>query len=419
MPRACCSPWLAAFLIASLAAPLHADTIRLKGGRTLHGKIEAQTETTVRLRTTSGTIELSRDEITLIEHGPAPWEEYDRIKGDYPDTADGQFRLALWCETRNLNAEARRHYERVIELNPDHLSARRALGYVRADGQWRRRGDSASKPARAAADKPARPSPEEKLIRELITRWHVRVSDIFKGRLEGRDPASPQFANGRSQILAIHDPLAIPALSAVLSRGDVPVRRLLVDALASFEADEATMNLLVVALLDPHPTIRRAAADALIPRRDERVIQRLRKALFSDEDAIIRNAARALGALKAREAVEDMASVLYTMQRQRVRYARREIIGELINVFGRPMIIRRNQQVLNYHANDISVLRDGTVVGTTWVDAIENVQLLRTDVQEALIEITGQNFGFDADAWIKWARENAPPPENEQPADGR
>lgn len=414
MPRARLSPRLATIFAAIFAVPLHADTIRLKGGRALHGKIEAQSETTVRFRTTSGTIEISRDEIVLIEHGPAPWEEYDRVKGDYPDTADGQFRLALWCESHGLSAEARRHYERVIELNPDHLSARRALGYVRADGQWRRRASAASKPARAAAEKPGRPTPEEKLIRELITRWHVRVSDIYKGRLEGRDPASSQFANGRTQILAIHDPLAIPALSAVLSRGEVPVRRLLIEALASFEADEATMNLLVVALLDPHPTIRRAAAEALIPRRDERVIQRLRKALFSDEDAIIRNAARALGALKAREAVEDMASVLYTVQRQRVRYPRREIIGELVNVFGRPMIVRRNQQVLNYHANDISVLRDGTVVGTTWVDAIESVQLLRTDVQEALIEITGQNFGFDADAWIKWARENVPPPKKSE-----
>jgi hypothetical protein len=31
------------------------------------------------------------------------------------------------------------------------------------------------------------------------------------------------------------------------------------------------------------------------------------------------------------------------------------------------------------------------------------ISIHRTEVQEALIEITGQNLGFDAGAWLKWA----------------
>ena len=52
------------------------------------------------------------------------------------DTAAAQWELAQWCREHKLSAEREVHLRRVIELDPDHVEARRALGYSKIDGQW-------------------------------------------------------------------------------------------------------------------------------------------------------------------------------------------------------------------------------------------------------------------------------------------
>lgn len=239
-----------------------------------------------------------------------------------------------------------------------------------------------------------------------MTRWHVRVSDIFKGRLDRSEPDSLRFRDGRSQILAIRDSLAVGALARVLSRGGAPVRLLMVEALGGFKDDEATLNLVIVALLDPDPSVRTAAAEALRPRKDSRIVKRLTDALTSDEDMVMRNAAAALGVLRAREAVPDLAKVLYSVERRLVRFKRAEVVGAVLNTFNGTVVFAADGRNGAYRPQIVSVLGSGAIVGTTWVDEVQDVKQYRTDVQEALIAITGENFGFDGDAWMKWAREH-------------
>jgi len=251
-----------------------------------------------------------------------------------------------------------------------------------------------------------RETEEERLVRELKTRWHVRVADIYAARLERSSPDSTLFADGRQQILAIQDPLAIGGIARVLSRGHAEVRLLMVEALGRLAADESTLNLVVVTLFDPEPRVRAAAAVALIPRKDGRVVGRFRESLQSDEDAVMRNAAYALGVLKAREAVADLARVLYSVERRTVRYKRSEVIGAVFDTFNRTAVAVWQGQSLPYRPQTVSVLGSGTLVGTTWVNEVQDIKKFRTDVQEALIAITGENFGFDAEAWIRWSRDH-------------
>src|SRR5262249_10467560 len=162
-----------------------------------------------------------------------------------------------------------------------------------------------------------------------------------------------------------------------------------VESLSSFKdsgKDEATMNLVVVTLLDPDPVVRRAAAQALVPRKDERIVGRLRKGLSSKEDTIVRNSAVALGILKARDAVPDLATVLYTVERRQVRYARQEILGDVVSTFGKRTIVPHVEGQLFYDPQ-IGVLQPQTIIGTMWVDEVRDVQVVRTEVQESLIAI--------------------------------
>lgn len=57
-------------LIPSLKA--HADTITMKDGRVLEGRILSEDELTVRIELQYGALEIDRDEISTIERGPPP-----------------------------------------------------------------------------------------------------------------------------------------------------------------------------------------------------------------------------------------------------------------------------------------------------------------------------------------------------------
>ncbi|MHC5036135.1 MAG: tetratricopeptide repeat protein, partial [Planctomycetota bacterium] len=48
----------------------------------------------------------------------------------------GHYRLGQWCKRKRLAEEAKDLFEKVIALSPDHSGARRALGYVKWEGEW-------------------------------------------------------------------------------------------------------------------------------------------------------------------------------------------------------------------------------------------------------------------------------------------
>jgi hypothetical protein len=157
-------------------------------------------------------------------------------------------------------------------------------------------------------------------------------------------------------------------------------------------------------LLDPAGDVRKLAALELARRDDERVTDKLREALQSDEEQVLRHAADALGVIKARPAVEDLVGVLSTQRRGRILISRPVVLDRICCVFVRPTrCICRGRRV-RYVPIAIGVLDRGTMIGTGSHYETHWVSIYRTEVQEALIAITGQNFGFDEHAWLAWWR---------------
>jgi hypothetical protein len=179
----------------------------------------------------------------------------------------------------------------------------------------------------------------------------------------------------------------------------------MVEALARFAQDDATLNLLITAVFDPDAEVRDDAALALAPRKDERLIDRLTAALHSEHDSIVRNAAAVLGRIRARQAIPALVEVLTTTVKvtqyvpiNRWIYGTRQSICSPTQVH-----IAGTQRVYN---PNIAVFSPGSRITVGWTQQRRVVTVYRTEVQEALIEITGQNYGFDADAWLRWHAAN-------------
>lgn len=391
--------------ILGVATSAGADVFHLKGGDEIVCDILEDRGDSYRVRVLSGIADIEKDRIVKHDRTPSPWRRYQARCRRTKDTAEAHYRLAQWCRKNGLRPEEREQLQRVIELDPDHAAARQALGYVAENGAWiRPRSPNAPTKEELEARRAARR--EEQLVRQAVSQWFLKIKAIYRGRLSGphADPDSEKFKQGRHNILIIDDPLALPALTGVLCRGETPTRRVLVEALAQFPQDEATLNLIVISLLDPAPEIRRFAAQELLKREDPRITEHLRRALASDEEPVLRHAAVTLGILRARSVVEDLIAALSITTRRTVRISRPVYLQGLWGPFSTGYRCARGNRLLYYRPDSIGVLGSGTMIGTDTRYERRTVSIYRTEVQDALIAITGQNFGFDADAWRRWWR---------------
>lgn len=403
----CCKK--SVFLLASIVATVRADVIHMRDGEKIEAEILATNEDTLRIRTPIGTIDVDKDQILRIEKKPSPWRRYAARREACADTAEAHFQFAEWCRRQGLSTERQAELREAVLLDPDHESARKSLGFVIGDdGAWVKK-TVIDRPTPEQREAARAQRDEEKFIRSLITEWFLKTGAIYRARMAGNtNPNSSEFRTARKQLLAIRDPLALPALTGVLSAGHVAARTVLVEVLSRFRGDEATMNLLVMTLLDPSASVRRLASEALAPRNDDRVVARLRDALGSDEETILRRAARALGTLKARSAVGDLVAVLSTEDRRTVRISRPVFIGGIRSTFGGHRRVVHGARVLHYQPTSIGVLGSGTMIGTVSDIEVRTMTNFRTEVQEALISISGRNFGFDRAAWLDWWRGRMP-----------
>ena len=69
------------------------------------------------------------DDVPTLTQSNQSYQEYLRVRMQYPDTVRGQTRLGVLCRRLRLLEQARTHFLRVLDLFPDHAEARKYLGY--------------------------------------------------------------------------------------------------------------------------------------------------------------------------------------------------------------------------------------------------------------------------------------------------
>ncbi len=392
----------AAALISAASGTARGELFYFKNGRFLDGVIVSQDDHEFRIRLMGGVIDVPKTDVVRREPKAAPWDRLADERVNHPDTAQGHYDLAQWCKAEGFVADMKSELRRAIELDPDFAPARKDLGYIRdANGRW---AIPENLRIRHIPEAEQTRKEEAAAIRKEIGKWVTRVRQIRSNKLEGgkRDESSKMFQAGRRQLLALNDPLAIPAIAGVLSAGTEPTRRLMIEALSRYHEDDATLNLIMISIFDPSPDIRRRAAEVLASRRDNRMVAEYRSALRSSEDQVVRNAARALGVIGAEEAVPDLIPLLDVAGYATVVITRQEYCVSALNDYCGPSITCFGGVPLVYYPPSISVFGAGSVIGSTWYTEIDKMAIYRTEVQEALIAITGKNFGFDMGAWSRW-----------------
>ncbi|MGD8452498.1 MAG: HEAT repeat domain-containing protein [Phycisphaerae bacterium] len=389
--------------VAGLSPAAVGDIFHLTSGGRVEGELIEQTVTHYRIRTVLGTVTLTADAVERVEPAPSPFQEYEQRRSQAGDTVAEQTALARWCGEQGLATLERHHWRRVLELDPQNDDARRALGYVRVGQLWidgRTRVQEAQRPAPETAEATETEEDPEKLAAAIEGNWRRRISAIRSSMLESS--LDRQVEKGRAMIAEISDPLAIVPLVEELAGGSVVCRQVLVQALSRFAEDAATVNLVAMALADPDADIRREVISELKRRADSRVTGQFRKALESGDEVLIRRSAEALGDLRAAEAIPELISVLKSRREKIVEVPVRRFFGGLVDPFA-PTYMRIGSSRVPV-APVVGISNPASLIDMQ--RRRMNVTVFRTEVRTALRQITGKDFGFEAEDWARWYQEN-------------
>jgi len=124
-------------IVAILSAAASADRIVLADGRSFIGTVSVEDQT-VFIKVSYGTLKFPKAKVLRIEFKATPEAELGKklAKIDQDDPG-ALFELADWASQHELKRHAEDIYARILKIDPDHGATRRALGYVKVDGQWR------------------------------------------------------------------------------------------------------------------------------------------------------------------------------------------------------------------------------------------------------------------------------------------
>ena len=176
--------------------------------------------------------------------------EYRKLRDQADATADDQLKIARWCDKNKLDDEGKAHSLLAIQLDPNQTEAMRRLGLVKFRGQL----IAKSQLDQAKADF-HQSVVDSKEWRERL--WKLR-------RQYEREPASRNDV--LSQIRAISDVKAIPAMEAVMGDADPEPMIAAIEALSAMKDLKATQSLVHFAVFADPTTARYAAAQALKSR---------------------------------------------------------------------------------------------------------------------------------------------------------
>lgn len=208
-------------------------------------------------------------------------------------------------------------------------------------------------------------------------------------RLRRRLDQPAEAERAAEEIREISDATAVPALAAALIKEERrQVRAWYVESLGRIRSPDAFTALVAVALDHADPETRIDAVERLAAIDPRSAAVPLAAALRSTDNAQVNRAAEALGRLRVQATVPALVESLQT---EHVVVVGGEAPGRVSTTFG--------------SGGDSGLSMGGTGPKSTKVVA-RNERVL-----EALVALTGKNFGWDEAAWKAWlaSREAIPP----------
>lgn len=370
--------------ILLLPAATWADTFRLASGGEIQGEWLNSEETPLHryvIRQSSGLIlKLSAGDVREhLRESPAQ-REYEELAPTFPDTAEGQWKLAEWCREHGLSRQRRSHLARIIELDPGHQGARALLGYAFVDGRWTTQQDYHRADGYEFYRGRWRTSQEIELLEARARReqaekaWLVRLVRL-RTHL-GTDKA----AAATETMAAIKDPAAVAPLGTMLSRERLRgVKMLYIDALAAIETQDAVQVLVRTSLSDSDEEIFHYCLDQIMRLKPPHIADSFIAALHNTSNPVVNRAAAALGRIEDPSAIAPLIDALITVHQRTL-----------------PSKISPDATAASFSADGgtMFIHNDGPRV---IVARIQNQQVLET-----LSSLSGVTFGYDQKAWRLW-----------------
>jgi hypothetical protein len=392
-----------------------ADSIALNNGGEIRGELLTNPKaaghgSTVSIRTLSGaSVSVVREEIFAVVRRRPVLEEYETRRRRVSDTVAGQWELAEWCRQNSLPKERQIHLQRVVDIDPEHVAARRGLGHIRQQGRWM------SPNERMAAHGLVKHKGKPVLTQELeLIEEADRISAAERSWLRPVKQWQAWMAGDRTErrttaqarLNGLRDPHAVPALARTFRDDPRDESRLeYVAALSRIEGDRAIVYLAVQSIIDDSRAVREAAISAVRRRGVARAIPVYQNGLKNRLNLFVNRAGEALGQLGDDASIPNLIEALITRHSYRAILTDESplAIGEELEdrspiVFGpsaklaipggrMPAVVADSEPLVDDPDGDeVEVLKDEKNPG----------------VQSALTLLTGKNFGFDADAWRKW-----------------
>ncbi len=333
-----------------------------------------------------GRITLQRKQVVQVLHTRPDVQEYERIRPSFADTLDGQWALAEWCFKHRLPTRRKTHLVRIIELDPKHEQARRALGYSQVDGRWVTQQEIMAERGFYMYKGRYRTSQEIELMEnrrktELAQKAWSQKLHRWRDWLE-RD----KFEEAQRAILTIKDPHAVAALSRYLETDPLPFARILyIEALANLDTPEAVKALAACSLEDPVEEVRLTCLDYLSKNRHPDVVAYFVARLRDKDNHVVNLAALALGRINDPSAVRPLVDALVTLHQER-------------HISGNPEAISSTFGT----GPGGSGAPGGGGLSMGGGTRIIRLRVANQRVLDALVALTGRNFNFDQRAWTYW-----------------
>ncbi len=191
--------------------------------------------------------------------------EYNARRAKAPETADGQWKLALWCEENGLKPEATAHLAAVVRLDPSREAAWKRLGCKRHDGRWLNDAAIAAEKADAETQEKA-----DKKWRPALEKFRAALRDRGKR------------AEAEASLADVTDPRAVRWVWATFATGGTSSQAIAVRVLGQIDSAGASRALASLAVFAESPEARREATET-IRQRDPREYAGLLIGLLRDE----------------------------------------------------------------------------------------------------------------------------------------